>query len=110
MSRLIASCCQKGLVSARAIAVAIGVSDRTVRRWLDGTDRPDIETQEMIAHCVEEQRERIAAARPEKCPLSAARADRRHGNRRPAVGDGVGTAGSHAFAPHVGQRPMVVAV
>ena len=30
-----------GAVSARALAAHLGVSDRTVRRWLSGEDHPD---------------------------------------------------------------------
>jgi hypothetical protein len=32
---------EPGVVSMRALAAAVGVSDRTVRRWLDGIDIPD---------------------------------------------------------------------
>lgn len=37
-----------GRVSCRALAAEIGVSDRTVRRWLDGTDRPDPKYQRAV--------------------------------------------------------------
>lgn len=34
----------RGVRSARAAAEALGVSDRTVRRWVSGEDWPDAET------------------------------------------------------------------
>jgi len=37
-----------GRVTVRAIAAAIGVSDRTMRRWLSGEDRPSPEDQERL--------------------------------------------------------------
>lgn len=39
---------QYGRVTARAIAAAVGVSDRTLRRWLSGEDRPTPEDQERL--------------------------------------------------------------
>lgn len=39
---------QYGVISARAISLALGVSDRTVRRWLRGEDRPSPDDQERL--------------------------------------------------------------
>ena len=39
---------EPGRVSVRALAAAIGVADRTVRRWLAGEDRPSPEDQERL--------------------------------------------------------------
>lgn len=51
---------EPGRISARTLAQAVGVSDRTVRRWLAGEDRPAPEDQERCRTWAAEQRERIA--------------------------------------------------
>ncbi len=33
---------ERGRVSVRALASAVGVTDRAVRRWLDGSAQPDV--------------------------------------------------------------------
>ena len=43
-----------GRVSVRAIAAVIGVSDRTLRRWLSGEDRPPPLAQEQLRQWVAE--------------------------------------------------------
>jgi hypothetical protein len=55
---------ERGRVSARALAAVLVVDDRTVRRWLDGTDRPTPETQFAIAQWLAEQRKRIKQKKP----------------------------------------------
>lgn len=45
---LIADRYQHGRISARALSIAIGVNDRTVRRWLAGEDRPSPADQERL--------------------------------------------------------------
>jgi len=40
---------QRGVVSLRVIAAAVGADERTVRRWLDSTDRPAVATQALVA-------------------------------------------------------------
>lgn len=50
-----------GVCSARACAAALGVSDRTIRRWLDGTDRPSPADQERCQRWSAEQRARVKA-------------------------------------------------
>jgi hypothetical protein len=47
-----------GVVSIRALAAAAGVSDRTIRRWLVGEDRPAVECQEAISAWFSEQRKK----------------------------------------------------
>lgn len=47
-----------GRISARKLADDLGVSDRSVRRWLTGEDRPDTETQELIEGWIAERRRR----------------------------------------------------
>jgi plasmid maintenance system antidote protein VapI len=47
---------QPGKVSGRALAGSLGVSDRTVRRWIDGTDRPSPEYQQAIEQWMVERR------------------------------------------------------
>jgi DNA-binding XRE family transcriptional regulator len=46
-------------ISQKQLARDLGVSDRTVRRWLKGEDRPDEETQAAIAQWLAEWREAI---------------------------------------------------
>jgi len=46
---------QYGVISARAISLALGVSDRTVRRWLQGEDRPSPADQERLRAWAAEQ-------------------------------------------------------
>jgi hypothetical protein len=50
---------EPGLVSAAALAQALGVYTKTVTRWLKGATRPPIETQEAIVTWVAEQRARL---------------------------------------------------
>jgi len=50
---------ERGHVSARALAAVLDVDERSVRRWLDGTDRPTPETQLAIAQWLAEQRKRV---------------------------------------------------
>lgn len=50
-----------GVISAAALANELGVSDRSVRRWMAGEDRPAPETQEAIRTWVAERRATIAA-------------------------------------------------
>jgi hypothetical protein len=56
----------RGVRTPNAVAVALGVSDRTVRRWLAGEDRPAPETQEAVRRWLAEQREIIKAERRRK--------------------------------------------
>jgi DNA invertase Pin-like site-specific DNA recombinase len=39
---------KRGVVSANALAIAVGVTDTTVGRWLRGVDVPTIETQRAV--------------------------------------------------------------
>jgi transcriptional regulator with XRE-family HTH domain len=48
----------RGMVSARKLAEDLGVSDRSVRRWLSGEDRPDADTQEAVEQWVASRRPR----------------------------------------------------
>lgn len=48
-----------GVRSMRALSLAIGVSDRSVRRWLSGEDRPSPELQELCQRWAAEQRAAI---------------------------------------------------
>jgi len=52
---------ERGRVSARALAAALDVDERSVRRWLDGTDRPTPETQLAIATWLAGQRKRLTS-------------------------------------------------
>jgi transcriptional regulator with XRE-family HTH domain len=45
-----------GSVSIRALADALGVSDRSVRRWLAGEDRPEPDMQDAIVAWLAEKR------------------------------------------------------
>jgi len=47
---------EPGVVSARQLAADIGVSDRTVRRWLTGEDRPEPEMQAVVARWIVEKK------------------------------------------------------
>ena len=58
-----------GVRSMRALAVAVGVSDRAVRRWLSGEDRPSPQMQVMCQRWAIEQR---AAIKRESKPSVAA--------------------------------------
>lgn len=48
-----------GQISARALAGDLGVSDRSVRRWISGDDRPSVEAQEAIQQWLAEWRAEI---------------------------------------------------
>ena len=48
-----------GVVSARAAAIACGVSDRTMRRWISGEDRPAPEMQEVVRQWVSDRRSEL---------------------------------------------------
>lgn len=62
LRRLIDDHWQQGVVSIRAAAEAVGVSDRSIRRYLSGEDRPAPETQEAIAGWIDERRTAIRRA------------------------------------------------
>lgn len=49
LTRVINDQYQRGRISQCALALAIGVSERSVRRWLSGEDRPSVESQQAIA-------------------------------------------------------------
>ena len=49
---------ERGWTSARKLADDLGVSDRSVRRWLSGEDRPEPEVQELIETWVAARRRR----------------------------------------------------
>ena len=49
---------ERGWISSRKLADDLGVSDRSVRRWLAGDDRPDPETQEVIEQWIADRRGR----------------------------------------------------
>lgn len=51
---------RRGVVSARALAAHLGVSDRAVRRWLRSEDRPAPDIQERISRWVIDTRGKIA--------------------------------------------------
>lgn len=59
LARLIDDHYERGEISYRALAEVLGVDSRSVRRWIDGTHRPAVETQEAIEQWLAEQRERI---------------------------------------------------
>lgn len=46
----------RGPITCRGLAAVLGVSDRSVRRWVSGEDRPDPATQEAIRTWITEQR------------------------------------------------------
>jgi len=48
-----------GEVSGRALAETLGVSDRTVRRWLAGEDRPEPAMQDAVAQWLLEMRAQL---------------------------------------------------
>lgn len=50
---------QHGVVSIRAAARGVGYSDTSVRRWLDGTDRPSPEAQGLVRQWIAERRAAI---------------------------------------------------
>lgn len=49
--------------SLRAIAEVLGVSDRAVRRWMSGEDRPPPEKQEELRAWLQQQRKKPAKKR-----------------------------------------------
>ncbi len=55
LTRLLADKHKRGVISARAVAADVGVSDRTIRRYLSGEDRPSPATQRAIAQWVAER-------------------------------------------------------
>lgn len=52
---------RRGIRSRRALGIRMGVSEKTVRRWLSGEDRPSPEAQEALRAWLKEQRQAIAA-------------------------------------------------
>ena len=56
----------RGSVSIRVCADAIGVSDRTVRKYLDGTLRPTLDTQDAIETWIAEMRKRLRSPPPQR--------------------------------------------
>ena len=63
LARLLDHHARNGVVSARALAAVLGVSDHTVRRWARGEDRPSPETQERVRSWASEQLARIKLER-----------------------------------------------
>lgn len=51
-----------GRVSKRELGRVVGVDVRTVGRWIDGTHRPDEETQAAVSEWVAEKRKAIKSA------------------------------------------------
>lgn len=47
----------RGPITCRGLARVLGVSDRSVRRWVAGEDRPSPTTQEAIRQWITEQRQ-----------------------------------------------------
>lgn len=56
LAALLADRWQRGVISGSALARDLGVGETTVRRWLDGTDRPSVECQEAVRQWVTEKR------------------------------------------------------
>ncbi len=50
---------ERGIISIRALASAVGVDPKAVCKWLDGTNRPDEEMQELVATWVRNHRDRL---------------------------------------------------
>lgn len=50
---------QHGVISGRALAAACGVTEGTVRRWLLGIDRPNVEAQGRVGAWLAHQRASI---------------------------------------------------
>jgi len=59
LQRLLDNHYQRGVISIRALAADVGVSDRTVRRWLSGEDVPAAESAELVAAWVAEKRREV---------------------------------------------------
>lgn len=59
LARFIDDHLRRGEISYRALAADLGVSDRTVRRWLAGEDRPPAELQEAAEQWVREWRDEL---------------------------------------------------
>lgn len=57
--RLIENHWRHGKITYRALAAAVGVSDRTIRRYLAGEDRPPVELQEAIEQWALEWRDEL---------------------------------------------------
>lgn len=45
-------------INVKAVADDLGVSDRSVRRWLSGVDRPSPESQALLATWIKEAKKR----------------------------------------------------
>lgn len=56
VGNLIAEHWERGRISNQALALAMGVNKTTVARWLDGTDRPNAETQTAVAEWLKEHK------------------------------------------------------
>lgn len=53
----------RGVISIRAVAADLGVDDRSVRKWLDGTSRPNEATQEAVEQWIADRRAELKASR-----------------------------------------------
>lgn len=57
----------RGWISYTVCASAIGVNEKTVRRWRDNIDRPPIDTQELLIQWIAEKRAELGTKkRPTK--------------------------------------------
>jgi hypothetical protein len=56
LSRFLDEHYERGRISVRALAAELAVSDRSVRRWLTGDQRPSVEYQFAVAQWLKERR------------------------------------------------------
>lgn len=65
LARFLETNYRPGEISARALAADMGLTDRAVRRWINGTGRPDPETQDAVAQWIAEWRAELQRRKTE---------------------------------------------